>query len=495
MLQKRTLQATAISLLLVLPWLNPFAAGPSPAVLPLLFSWICVAALLLIRTNFDADAVARAWLLAGLISSVFGLCQYIGVAVWFDPWVNQTRIGEAYANLRQRNQFATLTVLALAALLWRARQDLLSYSKSSALADVGAAVVLGAGNAASSSRTGVVQLVLVCLLVWIWGGWRHKRVRFVLISTLVAYFVFAASLPFLMGLTPATHGILARLAEGDSICSSRITLWGNVVDLIRERPWVGWGAGELDYAHYITLYSGNRFCDILDNAHNLPLHVAVEFGVPVATVLFGTILWFVVRARPWQEVDAQRQMAWTVLAVIALHSMLEYPLWYGPFQMACGLCLWLLWPKRAASMRDGLGSSRGCLFVVQVGIGVILLAASCYVAWDYRRISQIFRAPEDRSPAYQTDTLAKIRDSWLFHRQVQFAELTTTPLTLNNAAHIHRMAEDLLHFSPEPKVIEKLIESAVVLGRDEEVRLHIARYRVAFPVAHAKWAAEFAKVR
>ena len=36
-------------------------------------------------------------------------------------------------------------------------------------------------------------------------------------------------------------------------------------------------------------------------------------------------------------------MAWAVLAVIGLHSLLEYPLWYGPFQIAFGLCLAWLW--------------------------------------------------------------------------------------------------------------------------------------------------------
>ena len=45
----------------------------------------------------------------------------------------------------------------------------------------------------------------------------------------------------------------------------------------------------------------------------------------------------------------------------------------------------------------------------------------------------------------------------------------------------------LLHYSPEPRVIEKLIESGVVLGRDDEMLAHIARLRAAFPQAYAAW--------
>jgi hypothetical protein len=36
-------------------------------------------------------------------------------------------------------------------------------------------------------------------------------------------------------------------------------------------------------------------------------------------------------------------------------------------------------------------------------------------------------------------------------------------------------------------VIEKLIESAVMLGLDEEARFHMLRYQAAFPTEYARW--------
>src|SRR3954470_23707547 len=114
--------------------------------------------------------------------------------------------------------------------------------------------------------------------------------------------------------------------------------------LIAQKPWTGWGWGELDWAHFMTLYPGARFCDILDNAHSLPLHLAVELGLPVAAIACGAIAWALLRIAPWREADATRQLALCVLAVILIHSLLEYPLWYGPFQIAFGLALGLLWP-------------------------------------------------------------------------------------------------------------------------------------------------------
>jgi hypothetical protein len=77
--------------------------------------------------------------------------------------------------------------------------------------------------------------------------------------------------------------------------------------------------------------------------------------------------------------------------------------------------------------------------------------------------------------------LTKIKNSWLFQNQVRFAELTTTPLTAENAPRLNALALQLLHFSPEPRVVEKLIDSAVLMGKKTEAQFYIQRYRAAFP--------------
>ena len=500
-------------LLIALPWLYPFAPGPSPAVLPWLVTLAATACLPLIATidtkvnvvgqekEFAqrwARPAAWAWLFAGVISSMMALLQYFGVAMAFDPWINQTLAGEAFANLRQRNQFATLTNMALVALIWLAATRSLStpvkYSPSQATRPLFAFLtcsVLVMGNAASSSRTGLSQLALLCVLFGLWRAWRQPAGRNVLLTALVVYALAVLLLPVAAGFDLSTYGVMARLRSGDASCASRLTLWSNVLHLIAQKPWLGWGWGELDYAHFITLYNEPRFCDILDNAHNLPLHLAVELGVPVALLVCGGFAWWVVRQKPWAERNATRQMAWAVMAVILLHSMLEYPLWYGPFQMAFGLCLGLLWRQKPSFGSGGSpkkASNRPLAHIIRVQPAIISLVFISYAAWDYQRISQIYLQPESRSAAYRTDTLNKIRSSWLFADQVQFAELLTTPLTPANAEWTLDAAKRLLHYSPEPRVIEKLIESAVLLGRDDDALAYLARYRAAFPKEHALWA-------
>jgi hypothetical protein len=134
-----------------------------------------------------------------------------------------------------------------------------------------------------------------------------------------------------------------------------------------------------------------------------------------------------------------------------------------------------------------LGSDRPSVRIGLVLISSTLVAAIAYAAWDYWRVSQIYLTPATRSAAYRYDTLSKIENSWLFQNQVRFAELTTTPLTAENAPRLHALALQLLHFSPEPRVIEKLIASALLLGNDVETQFYRIRFQAAFPDRSAAW--------
>ena len=473
-----------LALLLTLPWLNPLTFGPTASVMPLLLTWACVG-LSLLAWSLRGDSLpegglakvaAAAWLAAAVVSALIGLVQYFGYSPAVGAWINHTGPGEAFANLRQRNQFASLMNIGLAALLWWVAQDL-GRGRFYWLGAMGAAVCLGLGNAASSSRTGLFELLLLASLLGLWRAWRRPAVSGVFVVAGLAFVAGSVALPWLAGMDPFSGSAWSRLQAGDPACASRLTLWGNVLHLIQQKPLWGWGWGELDFAHLVTLYPGERFCEILDNAHNLPLHLAVELGLPLALLVCAGAAWAVWRAKPWREADTSRQMAWCVLAVLGLHSLLEYPLWYGPFQVAAAISLLLLMPRPRQSARPGV-----CL-----GLGTLMLVACAVIALDYYRISQIYLPAAQRAVPYRTNTLEKLKASRLFADQVKFAELTITPLDAANASELHDLALEVLHFSPEARVLEILIESAVMLGLDEEAAFYLQRFRLAFPARHAQW--------
>lgn len=473
------------------PWLWPRTFGPVAGTEPYLVS-IALGALALAfwpaHDRVSATRVAAwSWLLAALLSSVIALLQYFDLETPLYPFVNIAEPGQAFGNLRQPNQLASLLVIGLLALRWLVQGGRLARAPAGWLG-----ALLLAALAATASRVGLVEL-LACGALALWWAWqgpalapgRVRRVLWAVGGALALYALAALVLPWALQDSEGLAGraLVDRLQHAESTCGSRLILWRNVLHLIALKPWTGWGWGELDYAHYITLYDGPRFCHILDNAHNLPLHLAVELGVPVALAACAALAWLVARGRPWAEQNPTRQLAWGVLGVIGIHSLVEYPLWYGPFQIAVVICVWLLWVTRAGAPL----SVDGVPAWVRHVTASALLCVLAYVGWDYHRISQIYLPAEQRSAAYRDDPMGQAKKSWLYADVVRFAEVTSHPATRDNAAWMLPMALQTLHFSPEPRVIIKVIESASYLGRDDLAMAHLARFHAAFPREHRAW--------
>jgi hypothetical protein len=146
--------------------------------------------------------------------------------------------------------------------------------------------------------------------------------------------------------------------------------------------------------------------------------------------------------------------------------------------MALGLCMGML-----CGSRTGLPVSRTGLGFVAAGFAAI----AAYAAWDYHRVRQLYLPTAARAQAYQDDTFDKVRSTWLFRDQLAYAQLARIPLHAGTAKDAYTLAGQVLHFSPEPRVIEKRIMAARLLGLDAEAATEAARYRAAFPVAYAAW--------
>ncbi len=453
-----------VSLWLTLPWLQPWAPGPETNTVPLLVSWGCLAVLLAAGRWPDALELARAWTWAALLSSLMGLLQYFGEAALLGGWVHvPAYLGDAVGNLRQRNQLATLTSIGAVAVLWWHTQGLRTRLACLALA------MMAIGNAATGSRTGLLQWLLLPTLLALWH--RSSRPRGapwswpLLLWALAAYTLASMLLPHALSAwrgADVSHA-LARMGDTGG-CGSRRVLWANVLHLIGEKPWTGWGWNELKYAHYMARYPDERFCDILGNAHNLPLHLAFSFGVPAAVAISLVALGLMVRARPWRLARTSSSLGWGVLLVIGLHSLLEYPLWYGPFQLSLLSAIVLVWP----AAQGGLARLRRPLACVGLG-GLCLIVA---IAGDYARMRQIYLPAAQRLSLWRDDPWGAARQSWFFGQAVRFAEVTSTPVTTDNAQAMVLASQAALHYSPEPKVIGKLVQSARLTGNEALAQWH-----------------------
>ena len=433
--------------------------------------------------------LVTAWLSAAVISSVLGLLQYLDMASSLSPWVNQPAFkGDAFANLRQRNQFASLTSIGLVALLAGA-YALMHQQRRVAMVGFVLLNVLAIGAACSMSRTGLLQWVMVSVLAIVWA-WRQQASNaqvarawwgLVLCAPLLLLlwsFVMPLVSQHFTGQQGASLALrVAGSTQDYGVCGSRSVLWANVTQLIAQKPWFGWGWGETDLAHFLAQYSGPRFCDILDNAHNLPLHLALEFGVPLALSVCVLVMAWVIARQPWRERSVWRVMAWGVLLVIGLHSALEYPLWYGPFQMSVGLSVGLLWrlPSHNHEVEQTPQAPSKINEASALLLASVFFFACLYAAWDYHRVSQIYKPIEQRDPMYSSNPLGYAKQSVLFRNQAEFAELTLQPITASNAQAVYDQSQRVVHYSPEARVVQRLVDSARLLGHDDEADHWAAR--------------------
>jgi O-antigen ligase len=435
-------------------------------------------------------ALAYGVLIAALLNLAIGWLQFFDAEGPFHPFFNQQgKAGVAFGNVRQPNQFATLMAMGLAAVWWLAHA--LNWRTSIVVA---LTALLVSGSLISGSRTGVLELLLLALATALWRGTSARRdVRIVFMLLPLFYLVEWAAL---RGLAfafdwPMVAGV-ERFAE--TVGASRRSLWHNVAILIANAPLAGYGAYELGYAHFMHDFANagfrGRHMELIDNAHNIVLHAWVELG------LFGmllAVLPFVagtVRAKPWAERDHSRQMAWLMLGVLVLHSGLEYPLHYMHFWLPFCLCLAVVFTREpvvpATSKRDTRITPADVLPV----FAVVLLLCAAYAAWDYDRVSQAYNGPHRRTPAPGVNPVEVAQQSWLFKPYAQFAHWMTQEVTVENAAESVAPLKQLLHFSAEPRVLERLITALRLSGQHDEAQMYLQRFAAAWPQEHAAFAAK-----
>jgi hypothetical protein len=114
-------------------------------------------------------------------------------------------------------------------------------------------------------------------------------------------------------------------------------------------------------------------------------------------------------------------------------------------------------------------------------VGTGILAACAFIAVDYSRVRQVFLPESQRANFWPGDALNVAKSSLLFRSTADFAEFSLTPITPENAAHMLQAGQQMLHYSPEPKVIRKVIEAAHKVGDEKTAEQHKARMKVAFP--------------
>lgn len=439
-------------------------------------------------------ALLYALVAAAFINAVEGLLQWSDLLGELYRWVvAPEQRGIAYGAFRQRNLFATFLCIGSICTVWLVQLRRLSESMAWFLVSV-----LMLGIAASGSRTGVVEVLALALLA-IFMRKRHAvSVARLLVGQVGILAIAMVLLPLIANALgfEFVAGATRAVQTGQS---ARLAIWNNAIELIAQRPWSGWGWREFGFGHYVTLFE-HRYNELLDNAHNLPLQLAVEFGLPFSILIFGVLARATYQAFPWRNqatnVDgvigsaSDSMFAWAVLIVIVgIHSMLEYPLWYAGFLFLTGIMLGYVWPVSAAAKEP----NKYAIWSVRVGnLTAVGLVGMAFTGWlQYAQTQALYKIPftndKEVKQAAVKAAIDNAAGAWLFQEQVDLAKLGATVITRDNADSVRILSEKLLHSTAEPQVIQPLLLSLLYLQDTTALQFHMARFCNAFPASFLRW--------
>jgi O-antigen ligase len=384
------------------------------------FGLVLLGGLLRRELGLERAAVTLAWFLfaGALASAVIGLAQRLDSYGFLRGFVTPAAPGRVWANLAQPNHLADYLALGTlsAGFLWAVGRLRLAYL----LASAGLILYIMAltGSRAPWLYLGTPAAISI-------GFWLAERSP---VNRRLALFSLAAlagllAVPMLvqqLSLAPdQAAGVALQRMRGElALTEERPLMWQVAWEVFRQAPLLGVGFRQIsEHYFFVTAQlSPSRSLGFTDHTHNIVLQTMVEFGLAGTMVLLaGALVW----VAGWVRQPRTPALWWLIglTAVLAVHSMLEYPLWYA-FFLGIAAVLLGLGEARTVEFRSARRSALplvaggalllGWLVLAQIFLDYLVLES--FLAFRYRYLHATAevnkRAKETLLEIHRTSLLA-----------------------------------------------------------------------------------------
>ena len=298
-------------------------------------------------------------LTAAVLNALIVLQQIFQISTPVADWLMPATSSNYYGNLGQRNHLADLMAMGLASLLYLRAMRKLNLASTLILVFL----LLFVMSLIGSRSTWLYLGAMAVMMLWARSKGADRSVIVTAWSLLPAFAVMqlVVSLPWV-----ANYGTVVtsteRLFHEVSGISLRLQMWQQAWSMFLHSPWMGIGFGRFSWATFemAATWPGLVDPEPLENAHNLLMILLAEMGIPAAlllVVLLGAWAWRVAQCGYSRE----RWWLMAMVAILGIHSMLEYPLWY-------------LYFLGIAAVLAGLGETTFLQPKIRFGRGLLLVA-------------------------------------------------------------------------------------------------------------------------
>ncbi|HEY7744536.1 MAG TPA: Wzy polymerase domain-containing protein [Burkholderiales bacterium] len=436
------------------------------------------------RLPLDAIATTLAWFLlaAGVLHALIGLVQHYNVSTPLNFLIAQKAWAAVFGNIAQPNHYATCVTLSLASAGYLYGIGRLPGAVAAACAGLFLAVLALTGS--RSPWLHLLALLTLALLLHYRRREAASRRLAIFSFWLLPGFIAAdrlVTLPFLMPneslrmVTSAEN--LFQVATG---VGPRLELWGEAWQLFLTAPVLGAGLGQFAWHHFLHNDPGGGAAGwVFSHAHNVVLQLMAETGIAGTLIGAGAVLAWLMGLRR-VRLDPAWWWLLSALAVIGIHSLLEYPLWYSYFLGPAALLLGL-GAQHALPVRF-TGAARAAV-VVAVLVGCVNLAA---VIPAYRAFEQLVFTTEQHASQTPSDqefgeALTKVHDEPLLKPYVELAIAYGVSVDRTHLDEKLALVTRAMRFAPVHVVVFRQAQLLALAGRADAAREQLERSLRAYP--------------
>lgn len=282
---------------------------------------------------------------AGVASCLIGIGLWLGIFQEYENyqvWMSHADPGnQLIGNLSQPNQMGTLILWALVVSLYYF--ELINKSEGGRkirwALDSGvvfAVLLMAIGVALTQSRTAILNMAFVTLIVLTFRAHFDLRTRVLIGLALVVVVAISAGLPYLKSVL---LGIENTAVMGGKTFTDRPRLiaYSIFLNAIWSEWALGYGVGGVVFANMVNMLPGNPLNMYFGHSHNIFVDIFVWFGIPIGLLVSAFII-----ERMWRlvmQVKTKEEMAILgIFSVVLIHALLEYPLHYAYFLIPCAVC-------------------------------------------------------------------------------------------------------------------------------------------------------------
>ncbi|HEY6093594.1 MAG TPA: Wzy polymerase domain-containing protein [Gallionellaceae bacterium] len=412
-------------------------------------------------------------LLGAELNATAGVLQHYRWHTVLDRVVTMQNGAAIYGNLAQPNHFADYMALGLASLgLLYMRAVLPAWGVALLASPLLFVSVL------SGSRSAWLYLLALLVLAYLWQR-RNDALRPLLHYALLLLIGFGlmhgvVELPWLNG---ASGNVTSVQRFSDDVPSGgiRLYLWREAWHIFSQFPLLGAGFGQYAWQHFLwvpQLQAPASVVGLYNNAHNLVMQIAAEMGLAGVLILLITVaLWLRQAAR--SERTAEYWWACAVVAVLGIHSLLEYPLWYAYFLGVAAVTLGL---SDGTAYRIGVhGLGRAALgLMLLLGAMTMVQLASGYHALTELMGMQAQSAADSEHQQRMKDGLAVAGNAPLLTPYTEYFVSNQIVPGADDLAGNLAVNDRVMHFAPVGPVVYRQAWLLALSGLQKEARQQMA---------------------